>query len=126
MGFAGLDIQGPDALQQVGRIRSEMGIKRPVTVCDAIVGDPIWPQLPLLMKSHGLNPVSSAMPNRVASCDANSSRACVMAAARACRARAATCRTGSIKWLSRSLFRAEAGRPITLGSAPFSEMRRPD
>jgi len=54
MGFPGQYLQGPKALLELGPLLKKMGFKRPLTVCDAVVGEKVWPLASSAMSEAGL------------------------------------------------------------------------
>ncbi|MBR8256280.1 glycerol dehydrogenase [Burkholderia ambifaria] len=54
MGFPGQYVQGPDALLELGRELGRMGFRRPLTLCDAIVGEKVWPVVERVLADAGL------------------------------------------------------------------------
>jgi glycerol dehydrogenase len=62
MGFPGLYVQGPNALGGLGRLLDEMGFKRPVVLCDAIVAERVWGQVSRSLGAAGIEPAQLVFP----------------------------------------------------------------
>ena len=57
MGFPGRYEQGPNALQQLGRVLNDMGRSRPLVLCDEFVARHLWPQVGAALQDQGLEPL---------------------------------------------------------------------
>jgi glycerol dehydrogenase len=62
MGFPGQYLQGPKALQELGPLLKKMGYQRPLTLCDAVVGEKVWPLAIESMKAAGLDAAHIVFP----------------------------------------------------------------
>lgn len=62
MGFPGQYVQGPKALLELGSLLKKMGFRRPLTVCDAVVGEKVWPLVSSAMSESGLAPARIVFP----------------------------------------------------------------
>lgn len=62
MGFPGLYVQGPNALGGLGRLLDELGFKRPVVLCDAIVAERVWGQVSQSLGAAGIEPAQLVFP----------------------------------------------------------------
>lgn len=62
IGFPGIYVQGPNALGSLGRLLGEMGFKRPVILCDAIVAERVWPEVSQSLGAAGLEPAQLMFP----------------------------------------------------------------
>lgn len=62
MGFPGIYVQGPNALADLGRLLGEMGFKRPVVLCDAIVAERVWQGVSLSLGDAGIEPEQLMFP----------------------------------------------------------------
>ncbi|CAN7740492.1 glycerol dehydrogenase [Paraburkholderia hospita] len=62
MGFPGQYLQGPKALLELGPLLRKMGFQRPLTLCDAIVGEKVWPLASGSMKAAGLEATHIVFP----------------------------------------------------------------
>lgn len=62
MGFPGQYLQGPKALLELGSLLRKMGFQRPLTLCDAVVGEKVWPLASGSMKAAGLEATYIVFP----------------------------------------------------------------
>jgi glycerol dehydrogenase len=62
MGFPGRYEQGPGALNQLGRVLTDMGRSRPLVVCDEFVATHLWPEVGNALKAHGFDPLHIEFP----------------------------------------------------------------